>query len=86
MNSTRWDRSTASLKMSGPGTSKIRSYSCGWKTWLLKEHLNKKNSPGFLFPALFNTGHNHIEILIKPLFALFLIIPAPDLPYPGIIG
>ena len=43
----------------------------------IKEPLNKKNSPGFLLPALFDTGHNRIEILTKPLFALFRIIPAP---------
>jgi len=31
----------------------------------------------FLFPALFNPGHDGIEIRLKPLFALFRIIPAP---------
>ena len=42
-----------------------------------KKSILKKHSPGFLLPAFFYARHNRIEILIKPLFALFGIIPAP---------
>lgn len=49
----------------------------GGKRGDFKEQCNKKNLPGFLFPALFNPGHDRIEILVQPLLSLFRIIPAP---------
>ncbi len=33
--------------------------------------------PDSFLPALFDPGHDRVEILVKPLFALFRIISAP---------
>jgi len=40
--------------------------------------------PDFFLPAIFYPGYNRIEILVRPLFALFRIIPAADIPDPRI--